>query len=358
MATLDSVAGDVRSNVALTVIAQSIGIDDVDPAGQYMFPVFFPFTDANSIDIAQLTQTDFRPVAQLREFNAHGKEIPLPTPKITELTMVPREARNGIGEEELTRLEQTYDGNAALVQQQLMSRIPDRVRWLVESIYRGHEVQCAEAWTKGQITAKNPTSGATYVVSLGFDSGRLQTADTAWNDGGTNAYNDLVAWYRDVLTDMDAGGVVLSRLAFNAIQADAPNILDYGGNGVIASTSSIEARVQDAVGAPFRFVLNDTQVDAFTDGGSAYTRTRVWDESYVAAIPASGSVGASHRAGVASAYEALREDDNAPIDVRGVGVRKNDENKGKYIDLMATALWLGLPEERNVHTIDTGINSA
>lgn len=357
MPTLQESVSAVRSNTDLTVIAQAIGIDDADPAGRYLFPLLFPFTDARGIDLTQLTRSDFRPVATHREFNAHGKEIALPTPKIQELTMVPIEARHGIGEEEMTRLLNMYGGNADLVQAEVMPLVDARVRVLVESVYRALEVQALEAWAKGTITAKNPTSGATYTVSLGFDSGRLQTAATAWDDGGRNAYNDFVAWYRDVLTDMDASGAAMSRLVYNAIQADAPNLADFGGQGVVPSQSATEQRISDAVGAPFRFVLNDAKVDAYADGGSATTRTRVWDESYVAALPASGQVGETHRAGVASAYEALAASPDAPIDVRGVGVRKNPENKGKYLDIMATALWLALPYEENVHTIDTGVNS-
>lgn len=354
---INEVAADITSDVALTVIAQSFGIDEVDPAGRYMYPVFFPTVPAAGTKLAELTETDFRPVATHREWNAHGKEIALPTPKVKEYQMVPLEARNGMGEKEMTDLLNRYQGNAAIVDQQLMRDVPARVRWLVDAVHRGLEVQASDAWAKGTVTIQHPTGGASYTASLGFETGRVETASTAWDDAGANAYNEFVAWWRDVLTDMDAVGVVLSRLAFNAIQADAPNIMDYGGQGVLPGAAMLAERIRQDTGSDFRFVLNDTRVDKFTDGGSGKTRTRTWDESYVAAIPASGRVGSTHAAIVESAYDALQRDPNAPIDVRGVGVRKNPENKGKYLDLMATALWWAIPNEQNVRSIDTGINS-
>jgi hypothetical protein len=351
-------AQDVIAGPSLTVQAQAIGFEQVDPAGMYLFPQFFPFMDADGIDIESLFALDYRPAATRREWNAHGKEIPVRTPELQGLTMVPIEGRNGIGEEELHRIRQQAGGNQALFLNAIGARIPDRVRMLVEAVYRRTELDAARAWYAGDIVAKHPTGGASFTTSLGFDAARVATAQTAWNDGGTNAYDELVAWLADAAALVgNIVGVMTSRLVYNTIRGDAPNILDYGNQGVQAGRSNLESMISDDIGQPFRFILNETQVDVFTDGGSAVTRTRVWDESYVSVIPQGGQIGSTFRAPVESAYDALAEDPAAPIDVRGVAVRGEKENKGKYLDLLAQANWLSVPYEANVASIDTGINS-
>lgn len=354
--SLDASLDAVLASPALTVLAQAIGVDEVDPAGSFMFPQYFPFRDSGSIDIEQLFGLDYRPAATRRAWDAHGKEIPIRTPELRGLTMIPIEARNGIGEEEMHRIAALVDGNARVLADQMMARIPDRVMELVKAVWRAAELDAAQVWAKGTITAKNPTTGATYTTSLGFSASRIQTAATAWDDAGVNAYDLFIAWLQAAKSAMgNVGGVLTSTLVYNAIRADAPNILDFGGNGVLVGVDLLERQISQDARTPFRFVLNDTEVDVFADGGSGFTRTRVWDESYVAAIPASGMVGFTHRAPVVKAYDYQRSEPT--IDVRGTVVTNNAENKGKYADLQCQANWLPVPDENNVFTIDTGIDS-
>ncbi len=347
----------VLSSPQLTVLSQAIGVDEVDPAGNFMFPQYFPFVDAGSIDIEQLFTLDYRPVATRRAWDAHGKEIPMKFPQLRGLTMVPLEARHGIGEEMLHRITEMAQGNQAIFNREVMARVPDVVALITEAVWRAAEVEAAEAWAKGTITAKNPTSGATATTSLGFSASRIQTAVTPWDDAGVNAYSLFIAWLRQAKSMVgNIGGVVTSTLVYEAIRADAPNILDYGGGGVLVGAELLERQISQDARTPFRFILNDTEVDVFTDGGSAHTRTRVWDESYIAVVPASGRIGMTHRASVAKAYDYLSAEPT--IDVRGTVVTNNSENKGKYADLQCQANWLAVPDENNVFTIDTGINSA
>ena len=347
----------VLASPQLTVLSQAIGVDEVDPAGNFMFPQFFPFRDASSIDIEQLFTLDYRPVATRRAWDAHGKEIPMKHPQLRGLTMVPLEARHGIGEEKLHRMTEMAQGNQAILNREIMATVPGIVAMLTESVYRAAELEAAEAWAKGTITAKNPTSGATATTSLGFSGSRVQTAVTAWDDAGVNAYSLFIAWLRSARSTMgNVGGVVTSTLVWDAIRADAPNVFDYGGNGVLIGAEQLDRQVAADSRIPgFRFVLNDTEVDVFADGGAAHTRTRVWDESYIAAIPASGMVGMTYRASVVKAYDYLAS--QPTIDVRGTVVTNNSENKGKYSDLQCQANWLPVPDENNVFSIDTGIDS-
>lgn len=355
MPALEDALRGVLASPDLTVMAQAIGLDEVDPAGNLAFPQFFPFADANGIDLASLTAIDYRPVATRREWNAHGKEIPLRTPELMELTMVPIESRNGIGEAELHRINTTVSGNAGLFAEQIMARIPARIGMLVEANFRRAEIDAMAAWANGAIVAANPTSGATQTTSLGFDGARVATAGTAWTLA--NAYSNFVAWYVDAQAAVGGlAGAMMSRAQFNAIRTNAPNPMNASATAVIQGMGSLEARIQDEVGGAFRFVINESQADVFNDGGSAVTRTRVWPESVIAAIPAGGTVGNTFRAPVVKAYDFLTN--HPTIDVRGMVVTNNDENKGKYADIQCQANWVSLPAEGNVFTLNTGVTEA
>lgn len=346
------------SSAGLTVQAQALSIDEIDPMQQLKHPVFAPYDNTDSVKLKNIFETDKRFVADRREWNARGRYIPTVTPELEELELLPIEAYDRIGEEELQKLNERAMGAGEQQFRDLaMVSIPSRVDKLVAANYRRVEMDFAEAWAKGQITVKNPTSGATsQTFSLGFASGRLQTAGTAWDDGATNAYDDLMAWIAD--GESESGpiiAVLLRRATFNAIQADAPNLIDIGGVGLKATRSRIEQTIADELGHAFRFIIAEEQVDVFTDGGTAHSRTSVWPAQYVAAVFQNGVIGATYRAPVNRAIELARQNPGADIDVRGMTVYYDFENGGRTAVIECQANWLSLPFERNVWTIDAGV---
>lgn len=345
------------SSAGLTVQAQALSLDEIDPMQQLQHPVFAPYAPTDSVALRTIFETDKRFVADRREWNARGRYIPTVLPEMGELEMVPVESFDKIAERELQALNERAMGNEQTFRQLAMLGIPQRVDKLVAANYRRVELDFMEAWAKGTITVINPTKGGTaQTFSLGFDAGRLQTANTAWSDGGLNAYTELMSWIADGEAEMGPiVAVKLRRATFNEIQADAPNLVDYGANGIKATRRQIEERITDELGHAFRFIISEEQVDTFTDGGTAHSRTSVWPAKYVAAVPASGVIGATYRAPVARAFELARANPDAGIDVRGMTVYYEFENGGRTATIECQANWLGLPFERNVWTINAGV---
>lgn len=349
------------SSAGLTVQAQALSLDQVDPNQMLQHPVFFPYQDTPSVKLQQVFETDFRPVGDRREWDGPSRFIPTVLPEIENLKMVPIESKDMMGEEELQAInEQSLGQNEAVYKQLAMASIPDRVNKLVGANFRRAELDAMEAWAKGTITAKNPTKGGTsQTFSLGFSSSRIQTASTAWDNGAVNGFNELQSWIADGESQMGPiVAVKLRRATFNAIQADAPNILDYGGNSIKPSMRKIEEYLQDQLGHAFRFIIAEERVDTFTDGGTAYTRTAVWPSGYVAAVPQSGVIGATFRAPVNRAIELARSTPEAGIDVRGQTVFYNFKNNGRTAVIECQCNWLSLPQERNIWTINSGVSSS
>jgi hypothetical protein len=342
----------------LTVQAQALSVDDVDPNSQLLHPVFFPAAPADSTQLQSIFETDKRYVADRREWNTRGRFIPNELPSVEKLSMLPIESYDKIGEEEQQRLREAALGNEAIYRNLVGASIPGRVNKLVAANFRRVEVDAMEAWSKGTITAKNPQRGTTQSLSLGFDAGRVQTAGTAWNNGGTNAYTDFLAWVADGESEMGpASGVVLRRAIFAAIQADSPNPIPGAQSGLKASRRLIEQVISDELGHEFKFFIVETQADIFTDGGTAVTRTAIWPSQYAALVPQSTVIGATYRAPVVRAMDLASQFPQAKIDVRGMTVFFEYENGGRTAVMECQANWLALPAERNIWTINTGVAS-
>lgn len=343
------------SSVGLTVQAQALSLDEVDPNRALKHPVLFPYTDADSTDLRTIFETDFRPVADRRAWDAPGRQVPLVLPEIEVVSMLPVESYFQMGEEELGKARAMAGGNEAVYRDLVRTSIPRRVDGLVGANFRRVEVDALEAAAKGTITLKNPTSGATaQTFSLGFAAGRVQTAGTAWNDGGVNAFSLFQSWLADGESEMGPIPAVMGRrLTLNAILADAPNIADYGGVGVKLTQNGLNDRLADILGHPFRFIVVEDQADVFTDGGTAYTRTSTFPAGYLVALPASGQLGATYRAPVLRAQELSAAAPGAGIDVRGMTVYYIPVNDGKGVKVQCQANHLPLPFERNVWSINT-----
>jgi hypothetical protein len=348
---------DGLGSAPLTVRAQALSVDDIDTANQLLHPVFFPYQNGDSIELNNLFTTDKRFVADRREWNARGRYVPQELPKHTKLSMLPIESFDKIGEEEQQRMRESPAGaNEAAYREIVGASIPARVRKLVAANYRRVERDSIEAWTKGTITAKNPQSGTSASLSLGYAASRFLTAGTAWDDAGTNAFNDLITWLNNGEAVMGPiKGVMLRRVLLNAILADAPNIVDYGAQGFQPTMAQLKDAIRDRLtsGSEFTFIVNESADDVFNDGGTAVTRANVFPAGYCTAIPASTVIGSTHRVPSVRAMDLAAQFPGAKIDERGMSITYDSENGGKTAVIECQANWLAVPEERWCWSINT-----
>lgn len=339
---------------ALTVMAQAVPPND---NGMLVWDQYFPRVNVDSIRLDDVTTVDYRPTADRREWNAPGRRVPLIIPNLRSMEILPIEAESVIDEREMQLLMERGNGNLDIIMEIMEARLPARADMLAGSDYRRLEVDALQAWSAGTVTVRNPQDAAkTVTTSLGFDSGRYQTALTAWNDGSLNAYNEFLSWLegaRDAIGGVE--GAVMRQATFNAIQADAPNAIPGISQTVRATRAQIEQLLQDELDGAFRIVIMERSVDVFTDGGTAYTRTKTWPAHTVAAIPSGGRVGSSYFAPVVRGQEMSSLNPEAAIDVRGVTVYHLLENDGKELKLQGQLNALTIPSEQNVWVIDAGV---
>ena len=335
------------SPAALTVVAQTISPND---QGNLKWDIFFPRQNVDSVDLKEVTTLDFRPTSDRREWNSPGRLIPDITPDFRDLSIVPVEAYYKWSEYEMQKLNERADANAAAVNQIIGRSVPGKVAQLVEANYRRIEVDAFTAWSTGVVTAKNPQTGTTFQTSFGFDAGRLQTAGTAWNDPGVNAYDELIAWLEDGIDAVGAIRGVVGRLAtLRAIQADAPDLI----GGVSMTRANLLQRISDDLGFPFTFVVFEDTLDIFTDGGIATTSTNVWPAGKLAAIPAGTTVGRTAFAPVVRAMDLSRQFPGSGIDVRGMTAYYDEAETGKEAKVEVQCNPFTIPNEQKLWVIDT-----
>jgi hypothetical protein len=341
------------SPTALTVRAQAM--DPLD-MGQLLWSGFMPRRDVDTTKLQSLTSLDVRVTADRREWNTRGRYIPLETPERRELEWVPIEAYFKVEEKEMQDLLNEVRGNQALFRDVISARIPARTEMLAMAVWRRLELDVFSAWANGSITTANPATGATVTTSFGFDAGRYQTAGTAWNDAGTNAYDDFLAWMEDAIDTVGPIEGAMMRIATrNAIQADAPNPMPGAQAGLKPTVPVLEQRISDELGMPFRFYINEQTVDTFDDGGTAYTRSKVWPAQKVAAVPSGLTVGTTAFAPVARAYDISSQDPTASVDVRGVTVYHDIANGGRELTVEAQINPMPDPDEQKMYVIDAGV---
>ena len=341
------------SPTALTVRAQTV--DPLDE-GQLLWAAFMPRRDVDQTKLQTLYTLDVRVTADRREWNSRGRYIPLETPERRELEWVPIESYITLEEKEMQDLLNEVRGNQAIFRDVISARIPARVEMLAMANWRRLEADVFSAWANGTITSMNPQTGLTYTVDYGFDAARYQTAATAWNDVGTNAYDDFLAWLEDAIDNVGPIEGAMMRIATrNAIQADAPNPMPGAQSGLKPTVPQLEQRIQDELGMPFRFYINEQTIDVFDDGGTAKTRTKVWPAQKVAAVPAGLSVGSTAFAPVARAYDMSSQVPDAGIDIRGVTVYHQAANHGRELTIEAQFNPMPDPDEQKLYVIDAGV---
>jgi len=343
------VAQEELSAAALTVRAQAVSPND---NGRLSWDVFFPRQNVDSTKLNDLSTLDFRPVADRREWNARGRLVPFKTPDKKEIEMIPIESRDALAEKEMNTLAMETRGNDAVIQAVMGVRLQDRVERLAQANYRRVEVDAFSVWTNGTITQKEPESGRAVSTSFGIDAGRLQTAGTAWNAAGLNAYDEFIAWLLEGVDEVGAiDGAMMRRATYNAILKDAPNL----PNTVTMTRAGIEARIADDTGFGFRFMINENSLDVFDDGGTAVTRTKVFPAQKVVLVPAGNRVGNTAFAPVVRAMDLVREAGDAGIDVRGNTVYYEASNGGRQLDIECQLNGLPVPNEALIWGISVGV---
>lgn len=352
MASLNWIAtADRLQPTLLTVQAQALPPND---QGRLLWDTFFTRENVDSVDLESLTTLDYRPTASRREWNAPGRRVPIVTPTTRKLSMIPIEANFAIDEKEMQRLAERADGNEARLQEAISARIPARIDMIAMSCWRRLEVDAFQAWGNGQIVQRNPENAAqTFTASFGFPAARYTTAGTAWDDPGVNAYDLFTAWVtaaEDLVGPIE--GAVLRQMIFDAILADAPDL----PNGVLMTRSQLEDRVSQDTGRSFQFFIVENSVDVFDDGGTAYTRTKVWPAGKIAAVPQGMKIGQVAFAPVLRAWEIAAEaGPDVSIDVNGVTVYPDIQNSGKRVQFDAQLNALPVPNEQLLFVTATGV---
>lgn len=337
------------SPAALTVRAQTISPND---NGRLKWDMFFPRVNVDSVDLEDVTTLDYRPASDRREWNQRGRLIPIKTPTTRKVSIVPIEANYLWGEYELQKLNERTMGNAAIIADIMQATVPGRVDALAMANYRRLEVDAFTAWALGTITQRNPQNAAeTFAASFGFDAGRYQTAGTAWNDFGLNAYDELLDWLDDGISAVGAiRGIVSRRNFIKEVLADAPDL----AGGVKMTLVQLEQRIQDDLGSDFRFYPMEDTVEIFDDGGTATTSTKVWAAEKIAAVPAGTTVGNAAFAPVIRAMDIARQLPQAKIDTNGQTAFYEEHNGGRELTLEVQVNPIPVPDEQKMWIMDVG----
>ncbi len=342
---------DNLSAAALTVLAQTRSPND---SGRLLWDGFMMPADVDSISLEDITTLDFRPASGRRMWNQRGRRMPLRTPDRRKIEIEPIEFNFRVDEKEMQKLMERFLGNQQLIQQQIGASIPTRVEKLADANYRQLELDVFEAWATGQVTVSNPENGETYVVPYDFAAERNDTAGTAWDDPGVNAYKELIAWLNDATALVGPlAGVALRLAARSAILEDAPSL----SGGAEMSLANLEDRISQDTGQPFRFFLMEGTVEVPTDGGVTYASQKIWsDAAIIAAVPFDKRIGKTAFAPIGRAMSIAQQVPEAKIDVRRNSVFMFEENGGRELDVECQLNAFPIPDENRIATMDTGIS--
>lgn len=347
-------------NADYTIFAQAVNPND---DGQLLWDVFFPRRDVPSVRINTLTQLiPKRYTSDRREWNARGRYIPQEFPGTGELEMVPIEDFFKLGEREIQAIEEKLGPrvmNNGLTEflNEIGIDFETRVLTLVMANYRRIEIDCFNAWCNGQVTARNPTTGATYTMAYNLDATRYQTAAPAWTGGSAGtAYTKFIQWLLDGYDrGVQIAGAMMRLATREAIRTSAPNLALFPGSGVPPVLADVEARIQDETGTDFEFYTNERTVDIFGTAGLATTQTKVWPTGVVAVVPAGEAVGYSAFAPVARAGQIAREVPEAKVDRNGMVVFLETANNGRELTAESQVNQLPIVDETRLWVIQAGV---
>lgn len=342
---------DEFSDTTLTVRAQNLPPLEED---RLIHDIFFPRQNVPSMKLTEILQgIQPRFVADRREWNTRGRLIPVPTPTRAELEFIPVESYFAVEEREINELLARTNANQALMRELMGVSITRRIDGLARANLRRLELDALYAWSLGTVTVRNPQTGASYTASFDHEVGRHQTVVTAWDDPGVNAWNEFISWAEEANDTIPGGirGVVLRKNSYENIRADAPQ----GLLNRDLSRAEFEDLLANQLGFRIAFVVLENWLDVFTDGGAATTRTRVWEQGVIAAIPSRTTIGYMGYAPVVRAFELAGISPDAKIDVNGMAVYKEVANNGRMLTHECQVNAFPVPDENYVYTIDDGV---
>lgn len=340
---LNSIPG--LSSVNRTISAQTVNPND---NGTLRYADFFPLASVPTVKVGDITVGRYRPVASRREWNAPGRLIPVKTPSVRDVEIIPIEPYFVIGEKEMQTLEEQSGGNDSVILARIGEGFAERTDQLAAAIYNRVEMDAMGLWANGVLVQDDPQTGKTFSTDFAFGSDRQQTANPAWTS--STAYAEFLAWLKDGVNAVGRiGGVMLSPAKFALIRASVPLT-----TGVVASRQYLTDRIIDEIGNDFVFIENSDTLDPFDDGGTATTNTLVWPVNKLAAVPVNGSIGITAKAPVVRAAQLARSNADAGIDRNGVVVFYESLNEGKGLKVSAQANIMSIPNKGQIWTIDVG----
>lgn len=315
------------------------------------YRAIFPRVPTDSVKLSEISTIDFRPTGGRREWNAQGREIPEKLGPVREFQMVPINPTHHIDERMMQLFRES--GVQSLFERKVIKNVDTWPAALADAAERQLERDAFEAWYSGLVTVMDPKTGATVVVSMGFDQATTYpTAGTIWSDGSQNAYQNLLAGLQAAQAKFGTvGGARTTRAVVREIVADAPD----GPNGLRPTVTSLQDRVREEGFPDAILTIDERTYDAFTDGGSATTSTKYVPAGKIAYQPANGQVGQTHVAPVTRAYDFLTGGNRSLAN--GVVIFRSEKNDGKTLLIEAQENALSLPEERYTYVEDTGVTS-
>ena len=341
------------SAAALTVQAQS-----VDPTLQnaLLWDQFFPRRDVDSTEIdVLLEELEVEYTSDRREWNHRGRPIPMRGPGTKRYEMVPIESYFHLREKEMQDLLNRFNGNRAMMIQQIAPRIPERTLRLVRANYRRIEKDTFDAWSTGVLTRRNPQLGhALTNFSYGISGTRYPTVGVAWNNAGVNAFNEFIAMI--ATADKQIGvtqGCVMRQATWNEIQADATTAISVSTAFPVLrlSRAEVEARITQEIRREFIVIIFEDTLTVFNDGGITNTsEVARWPVGKIGFIPRAGggTIGFNAFAPVLRAWDLTDQAPNAGIDVRGQTVFHDVEDTGRGLDVQVQVNAMPIPIEERI----------
>ncbi len=315
------------------------------------YRAIFPRVPAPSVKLSEITTVDFRPAGGRREWNAQGREVPEKVGPTRNFEMVPINPTHHIDE----RMMQLFgeSGVEEMLRRGVIGSLESWPTRLADATERQLEAEAFEAWYTGLITVMDPKTGTTVTVSMGFDQATTYpTAGTAWDDGGQDAYENLLTALQAAQTKMGSVGAIRTRRAVvREVVRDAPD----GPNGLRPTVTTLQERIREEGFPDVSLVIDERTYDKFTDGGSAHTSTNYVPAGLVAFQPQSGVVGQTHVAPVVRAYDFLSGGNRALA--QGIVIFRTAKNDGKTLLIEAQQNAIALPEESKTYVVDSGITS-
>lgn len=273
-----------RSQALATARAQRV-VANVNQTLRW--PAFFTRTSSQSMKLTKSTNSTFQFVAERRPYDTRGIEMPEKVGALTEMIHLPIQVRKTYGEEDVIALGLPVSAEAAALEA-LGLTFDDTLDRLARADALRVEFDALRAWHSGDILAKNFATKVTALVSFGVDAARYETASTAWDDAGVNAWNEFVAWARLWSGELGGlGGAYMSGADLEVIRADAPVNTQ---TGLPLGNDDLGNLVGSQIGGAFRFVTDDRRFDVSDatpdDIATTTSKQRVWPIGKVAAIPA------------------------------------------------------------------------